>query len=96
MLVKRMLKTAMALTLCAALAALGLSALLFSSHCCCNENCSICLTISEALQLTRAALVLAVAVAMAVLCLLAGREMGLRVGQRPVPSLVLMKTELLN
>ena len=93
---RRMMKTALALALCVALLALGLSALLFSAHCCCDENCAICLSISQALRLTRAALALTATAAAAVLLLRAAREAGRRAGQRPVTSLVLMKTELLN
>ena len=93
---KCMLKRSLALVLCAALMALGLSALLFSWHCCDHGDCAVCLAIGASLRLTRAALVLEAAAVSAVLLSLSGRETGRRAARRTVTSLVLMKTELLN
>ena len=93
---KRMMKKSLALLLCAALVALGLSALLFSCHHCSGETCAVCLAIGEALRLSRAAAVMSAAAAAFVL--LAGfvggnnRLMALRSAR----TLVSMKTELLN
>ena len=93
---RRMLKIGLALTLCAALLALGLSALLYSWHECDHEDCPVCLAISASLRLTRMAALVLLARAIGVLLAEISREFGRRVGQRPVTSLVSMKSELLN
>ena len=93
---KRTLKKSLALLLCAAMAALGLSALLFSCHECDGETCAVCLAIGEALRLSRQAAVLFAAAAALVLLMGSVREAGRLCCARPVSSLVQMKTELLN
>ncbi|MBR3503265.1 MAG: hypothetical protein IKO07_03350 [Clostridia bacterium] len=93
---KRTLKNGLALILCAALLALGLSALLLSCHDCSGETCAVCLAIGEALRLTRAAAVLSAVFAALMSLADAGRETLRRVVARPTFSLISMKTELLN
>ena len=93
---KRMLKTSLALLLCAALAALGLSALLYSCHDCSGETCAVCLAIGEALRLSRAiALLSALSAAFALLSEL-NRVPARFPAAHSARTLVSMKTELLN
>ena len=93
---KRMLKKSLSLLLCAAMVALGLSALLFSCHECTGETCAVCLAIGEALRISRAAAVLALAVMAITHLASAVREADCLSFACPISSLILMKTELLN
>ena len=93
---KRMLKNGLALLLCAALVALGLSALFFSCHDCDGETCAVCSAIGEAMRLSREAAVLPGMAATLVLLIGTARKADRLSSARPVSSLVLMKTELLN
>ncbi len=93
---KRLLKNGLALVLCAAIVALGLSALLFSCHHCDGETCAVCLAIGEALRLSRAAAMLSSAAAALVLLAMFGPDPARRATACPARTLVSMKTELLN
>ena len=93
---KRLLKTGLTLGLCAAIMALGLSALLFSCHECDGEACAVCLAIGEALRLTREAAVLSAAASALVLLAGVGSDPARLITGRPARTLVSMKTELLN
>ena len=49
---KRMFRNSLILLVCAALVALGLSALLLSCHHCEGEDCPVCLAVGRAMRLT--------------------------------------------